>query len=306
MDNNKICHKLDTDELSKKFDKFLEYETPQKMTWCGGCGNYGILNALEYSFVLENIQPNQVLMCFDVGCNGNASDKIRCNTLHGLHGRVISLASGAALANTHMKVVATAGDGATFSEGINHLVHAIRNDYPITFIHHDNQNYGLTTGQASATTKKGFPMNASPDGVLGDPINPVDLVLSLNPSFVARTFSGDIEHMTSTFREALNHKGFSFVEVLQACPTYNKATPQEWYYDRIKYIENLKGYDNTDIWQARKIAADLEKDIYLGVIYKNKNSVDFMSRIESRKTVKTTLVEEVMIYHLDKFLDELS
>ena len=202
------------------------------------------MNAVKNALVLENIEPNKVLMCFDVGCSGNASDKISVNTIHGLHGRVISLASGAKIANEEMTVIASAGDGATFSEGVNHLIHAIRSNYPIVFIHHNNENYGLTTGQASSTTRKGCSMNGSPDGVITNALNPLSMVLSLNPSFVARSFSGDLLHMTKTIQAGIKHNGFSFIEILQTCPTYNKSTPKKWYLDRIKYIEDKKDYDN--------------------------------------------------------------
>jgi 2-oxoglutarate/2-oxoacid ferredoxin oxidoreductase subunit beta len=279
-------------DLIDKAQEFSDFETKQKHTWCSGCGNFGILNALTRSLVLENIKPHEVLLCFDVGCNSNASDKIATYTIHGLHGRVTSLAAGAALANLNQKVIAMAGDGGTFSEGINHLVHSVRNDYPVTFIVHNNNNYGLTIGQASSTTKHGFAMAGSPDGVNADPLNTLQFVLSLNPSFVARSFSGDIEHMTETIQKGLNHKGFAYIEIMQACPTFNKATPQEWYWDKIFNIETIIGYDKTDIWQARKIVENLEKELPVGVIYEQNRS-DYADRIINRQNLKTQLTDEV-------------
>jgi 2-oxoglutarate ferredoxin oxidoreductase subunit beta len=307
MNNKSFTNRVSDNilDLKSKVKELASYETNEKFTWCGGCGNYGIINSLTDALVLEDIPNNKVTMCFDVGCNGNASDKIVCNTIHGLHGRVISLASGAALANKDMKVVAMAGDGATFSEGINHLVHAVRNDYPFMFIHHNNENYGLTTGQASSTTRKGCKMNSSPFGVPSDSINTIDFVLSLKPSFVARTFSGDIDHMIKTFRQGLNHRGFAFVEVLQACPTYNKATPQKWYLDRVKYIEDKNGYDNSDIWQARKICQDIDEEIYIGVLYKDIDKKGFLDNIPNRIDKNTTLVEEVKSFDISKLLEGL-
>lgn len=279
--------------LEKKAAEFIKYETKKKITWCSNCGNYAIQNALIRACVLEEIQRKDLLLCFDIGCNGNGSDKIETYTIHGLHGRVLPLAAGCALANTKMKVVASAGDGATFSEGVNHLVHAVRNNYPMLFIHHNNENYGLTIGQASALTRCGAKMNGTPDGVVIDPINTLQFVLSLKPSFVARTFSGDTDHVTKTFRAALRHKGFAYVEVLQACPTYNRMTPDEWYASRVKFVEDLKGYDKGDIWAARKLVDDMEKDIYLGILYENKEKQDFLSLQVSREGRETTLIEEV-------------
>jgi len=288
--------------LTKNSALYDQYDSSQeKLTWCGGCGNYKIQNALKRALALENIHPRDLLLCFDVGCNGNGSDKMHANTIHGLHGRVLPVAAGCALGNTNLKVIASAGDGATFSEGAGHVVHAVRNDYPFVFLHHNNNNYGLTTGQASSTTPKGHPMNAAPDGVYSEPLNPLEIVLSLKPTFVARTFSGDANHLTATMRQALNHDGFAFVEILQVCPTYNRATPQNWYWERIKHIEDLPDYDNTDLWQAKKIVEDLEKEIYIGLLYHNPRG-GFLANLPNRKTYTTTPVEEVKHFDITNLL----
>jgi len=268
-----------------------------------GCGDYFILIALKRALVLEGIAPRDALLCFDVGCNGNASDKIGCYTIHGLHGRVLPLAAGAKIANPKLTVVASAGDGATFSEGVNHLVHAIRSDYPVVFLHHDNQNYALTTGQASATTRKGCKMTGTPDGVVTEQINPLAMVLGLNPSFVAQTTSVDIDHMTHIFRTALHHKGFAFIQILQSCPTYNRETTNSWYTERVFDTEKEK-YDVHDIWAARKIVENAEK-FPIGVIYKNPQKKNFLETVLHRDHLKTTLVEEVKHCDISEFLKEL-
>jgi len=291
-------------ELESKVKEYLAFESPNIHTWCSGCGNFGILNALVRALVLENIAPHECLICFDVGCNGNASDKINANTIHGLHGRVLSLAAGCAIGNHKLPVIAIGGDGATFSEGINHLVHAVRNNYNFVFICHNNSNYGLTTGQASATTRKGQAMNGTPGEVVVEPLNAAQIVLSLDPSFVARGFSGDVEYLTELIRQGLKHKGFAFIEVFQVCPTYNKATPQSWYWPRIKKVEEIPGYNNTDIWQARKIAADLEEQIAVGLLYHNPNKLDFLSLQTNRQQRLTTLVEEVQHFPISELLEE--
>ena len=291
--------------LADRKQDYLNYESNQALTWCEGCGNFGIQKALERALVLEGLKTSDVLFCFDVGCNGNGSDKISGTggtTFHGLHGRVISAAAGAALANPRIKVVAEAGDGATFSEGPGHLIHAVRSNYPMLFILHNNENFALTTGQASALTRKGFPMNGSPDGVVIDPINACDFVLGLKPSFVARSFSNDVNHMTDILRAGLRHNGFAFVEILQTCPTYNKATPQQWYWDRIRHLEERKGYDSSDLKMAREAAQDMEKEINIGILYQEKNSVNFLERLPSRKGVNSALVDEVKAYDIKKLI----
>lgn len=291
------------EKLAEKTANLLSFETKKKITWCGNCGNYGIQNALMRALVLEEKQRKDFVLCFDIGCSGNGSDKFEAFTIHGLHGRVLSLAAGAAVANRRIKVIAEAGDGATFSEGVNHLVHSVRNNFPVMFIHHDNENYGLTIGQASALTRKGVKMNGTPNGVTVDPINPLDFVLSLKPSFVARVFSGEIDHMTEVFREGLNHDGFAFIEVLQACPTYNRATPDKWYSERIKFVADLPGYDPTDIWQARKLVQDMDNDIYLGIIYRDDTKISFVDQQVSRANAgDSQLVDEVKHYDIGAFL----
>lgn len=273
--------------------KFSDYYEAEVYNWCTNCGNYGIAAATKRALVSLNIKPKDTLMCFDIGCNGNGSDKIEGYRVHGLHGRVIPLASGAALANRNMTVIASGGDGGTLSEGVNHLVHAVRNNYNILMILHNNCNYGLTKGQASATTKPDNPMDSSPDGVDANPINVMNFILNLGASFAARAFSGDVTQMTELIKSGIEHKGFALVEVLQNCPTYNKATPHEWYQDRVFDTVNLENYDKHNLEQAINISKDLEEKIATGILYQDLNSVPYDQRLENREGISTELVDEV-------------
>jgi len=293
----------DYNTLADRKTEYLAYEGTEIITWCSGCGNYGIQNALERALVLEGVKPDQTLFCYDIGCHGNGSDKIGNKviyTLHGLHGRVIPVAAGAAVANPKIKVIAEGGDGGTMSEGVNHLVHSVRSNYPMVFILHNNENYGLTTGQASATTRMGNKMNGSPDGVISPPMNCSDFVLGLNPTFVARSFSGDVKHMTDILRAAIRHNGFAFVEILQVCTTYNHATPQEWYLERVKYLDKTP----KTIEAARKAAADMENKINIGILYQDKKSVDYLGRLANRAGVKTAPVDEVGRFDINGLLKQ--
>lgn len=282
---------------------FADYFSPNLYTWCTNCGNYGIHAAVKRALVAENISPCETLLCFDIGCNGNGSDKIGGYRFHGLHGRIISFACGASVANQKIKVLAFGGDGGTLGEGINHLIKGIRGNFNITFILHNNLNYGLTQGQASPTTKPGNKMNSSPDGITTEPLHPARLVLSLNPTFVARTFSGDVKHMTKTIQAGLQHRGFSFIEILQSCPTYNHMTPHEWYQQRVKDVGSLENYNPQDINQAKIIAEDLENQIAIGVLYQNLESVPFLERQANRQSHATELVDEVRHYDTKTLFD---
>lgn len=283
--------------------KFSDFYNENIYTWCTNCGNYGIHGAMKRALVEEGVAPKDSLLCFDIGCNGNGSDKIDGYRFHGLHGRVIPFASGAALANRRLTVIASGGDGATMGEGVNHLVHAIRSNYDITFILHNNSNYGLTTGQASATTKQGAVRTFAPEGSAESTINVAQFVLSLNPTFYARGFSGNINQLTALIRKGIQHKGFSFIEVLQNCPTYNKETPHEWYMQRVYDVVGLSGYDFTDIDCARDISRDLENRIATGVIYQDKGRVDYYNKLLSRVGAKTELVDEVKAYDIKSFIE---
>lgn len=262
-------------------------------TWCTNCGNYGIFGATQNALVLEKKRPQDVLLTFDIGCNSNGADKITAYSFKGLHGRVLPFACGASIANERVPVIAFAGDGATLGEGINHFIHAVRTNYNITFILHNNYNYGLTTGQASPSTPNNVPMKSSPYGTTGEQINVAELALTLKPSFVARSFSGNVGHMTHIIRAGLNHKGFSLIEVLQACPTFNKETPHQWFMQRVRDVAKDPKYDPTNLEMARERCRDLTENIAIGLLYRDKSKPDFLSKMQQREDLDTQLVDEV-------------
>lgn len=280
------------------------YSCGNVCNWCDGCGDYGIWTAIKRALVELEIPPSGALLCYDVGCHGNMSDKLAGYRFHGLHGRVLPLAAGAKLANPNVPVIAHGGDGASFSEGVNHLVHAIRSNYPIVFILHNNANYGLTTGQASALTWQGQPMNSAPNGVPENTIQSMDFVFSIQPTFVARGFSGNIKQMTEIFKSAIQHRGFAFVDVLQACPTYNKFATHEWLMQHV-YDVAAEGHDTSDFIKSRQIAVDTGERISTGVLYQNTGSPNFYERLVSRKDKKTVPTEEVEKVDISEFMKEL-
>ena len=288
--------------LCDRKDLFTGFESGEITTWCSGCGNYAIQNALRQALTLENITAREVLFCYDIGCHGNGADKTEGYSIHGLHGRVIPLAAGAALANTTLKVIAEAGDGGTMSEGVNHLIHAVRSNYPMMFIMHDNQNYALTTGQASATSCPGQKYNAAPEGVSLSPINAMQLVLAANPSFVARTISADVDHMRDVFQQALRHPGFAFIEVLQACPTYTPDMTNEWLTTNTRDVSEIADYDTENINHARHAA--LEKTpIPIGVLYRDHLRDTYAETLPARDDYSTPLTTEVREHDIREFLD---
>lgn len=284
--------------------EFHDYYSENTYTWCTNCGNYGIAAATKRALAAENRDPQHTILAFDIGCNGNGADKINGYRIHGLHGRVLALAAGISIARPDLTLVASAGDGATLSEGINHLVHAVRCNYKMVFILHNNENYGLTTGQASTTTRTGVAMNSTPDGVFTPPLNVANFVLSLNPTFFARGFSGEINQLTDILRTALNHPGFAMVEVLQDCPTYNKATPHEWYLEHIYDVATHGDYNPQDLEAARKLSLDLQDKIATGVLYQNTDRPDYYASLSSRHGKETNLAEEVTPQSINHLLTQ--
>ncbi|MEI6222198.1 MAG: thiamine pyrophosphate-dependent enzyme [bacterium] len=268
------------------------YNNPVVPTWCPGCGDYGIWGAIKKALTDLQIAPTDVLLAFDVGCHGNMQDKIGGYRFGGLHGRVLPVAIGHYLANPKLHVIAIGGDGATFSEGTGHLIQSVRGNYDITFILHNNRNYGLTTGQPTATTPKGQPMNVSFQGVVEEQLNTLDFVFSLKPSFVARGFSSDISHMAEIIKAGINHKGFSYVEILQLCPSYNKFTDEAFYKQRIYKLDNTN-HDASDLKKAREKAYEEPEKFALGVIYEDKNSLPYLERLSGRKGNTSRLIDEV-------------
>jgi len=289
-------------KLDSSGPSMQDFHCGNKCTWCDGCGDYGIWTAVKRALVESNLHPWQVLLCYDVGCHGNTSDKLLGYRFHGLHGRVIPFAAGAKLANMKVPVLAFGGDGASFSEGIGHLVHGIRSNYPITFVLHNNANYGLTTGQASSLTWQDQKMNSAPNGMPEHTLASMDFIFSLEPTFVARGFSGNIPQMTTILKAAMQHRGFAFVDLLQACPTYNHFATHDYLLERCYEVE---GHDTSDFKKARELAVNTHDKIATGILYQNESQPHFYERLVPRQGKATTLVEEVVKQDVSGLMEKL-
>lgn len=199
-----------------------QYTTKITPTWCPGCGNFGILAALIQALTQLELSPQQVAIVTDVGCSGNMADFVNTGVLHALHGRALPPAAGIKLANHDLKVIAIIGDGGCYGEGMTHLISLMRGNHDITAIIHNNGLYSLTTGQAAPTTPKGQITKSTPEGVIEEPINPLTLALSNQATFIARGYSMNVPHFTELLVQAIKHTGFSFIDALQPCVTFNK------------------------------------------------------------------------------------
>ncbi len=272
-------------------------------TWCPGCGAYVVQNAIKKALIELGYGPDQALMTFDIGCNGNGADKINIHGFKGLHGRSLPLAVGASIANKNLPVIATTGDGGIYAEGINHLIHAIRSNYNISLIIYNNFDFGLTTGQATPTTPKDRKMNSSPFGVVEDQLNPISLMLSLRPSFLARGFSANLNELIELIRQSIQHPGFAIVDILTYCPTFNKADSIPSMKDNIYSLKDKNpNYDPFDYNQALQIANEKNKKA-TGIIFKNPNT-SYLDRLPFRQNIETTLIDEVEKTNIDDLLKE--
>ncbi|NQU97933.1 2-oxoacid:ferredoxin oxidoreductase subunit beta [Candidatus Woesearchaeota archaeon] len=274
--------------------------------WCPGCGNYSILNGLKRAIVKLKLKPRDVLVVSGIGCSSKLPQWIDVNGYHGVHGRGLPVGTGAKLANKNLHVIVVGGDGDVYGEGMNHFIHALRKNVNITLLVHDNQIYGLTKGQTSPTSMKGDKSTTSRRGNFDDPINPIALAVAQRTSYVARTFAGDLEHMTDTIADAIAFKGFAFINILQPCVSFNKHNTFVWFKERV-YDLQKKGYKPNNVEKAFKKAYEgwdsgWDK-IPLGVFYKEKKP---LFEDDHPVLAKTPLVKQsIDNISIKKLLDEL-
>ena len=235
--------------------------------WCPGCGDFGILSSVENALTNLKKKPHEVLVVSGIGQAAKLPHYINTNGYDGLHGRALPAAFGAKVANHKLMVLVTSGDGDIYGEGGNHFIHAIRRNIDITVIVHDNQVYGLTKGQASPTSDLGMVTKTQPNGVFTIPFNPLTMAITLDAVFVARSFSKDIAFTTKLIEEGIRTPGFSLIDVLQPCVSFNHINTYKWYSDRVYQLDN--SYDPADKSKAYQKSSEWGNKIPIGVIYKN-------------------------------------
>jgi 2-oxoglutarate ferredoxin oxidoreductase subunit beta len=218
--------------------------------WCPGCGDFGVLAALQKALVDLQIRPYNVVTISGIGCSSNLPGFIETYGMHTLHGRALAVATGVKLANHNLTVVVTGGDGDGFGIGGNHFIHTMRRNVDLVYLAMDNQIYGLTTGQVSPTSAVGMKTKSTPFGSVEGPINPIALALAAGATFVARGFTGDQKHLTELIKLGIQHKGFSFIDIFSPCVTYNLDNTYPWFKQRVKKLEDDPNYDSTNWSQA--------------------------------------------------------
>lgn len=284
--------------------KLSDYKTEVHNDWCPGCGDFGIVNAIQMALAEMGIQRDKAVMFSGIGCSGKTSHYINTYGIHTLHGRVLTFAQGAKIANPEMTVIAVGGDGDGLGIGAGHFVAAGRRNVDMTYIIFDNGVYGLTKGQASPTLKLGEKTKSLPSPNTNSNVNPIGLAVASGFTFVARGYSYDVRHLKDLIIQAVNHKGLSFLDVLQPCPTYNDLNTRDWYagadlveeaqqrHSRIYKLEE-QGFEpvvhyNSEAEVDEKLSQALIKSlewgnkIPIGIFYKNELVSPYAVRLQDK------------------------
>jgi len=284
--------------------KLADYKTDVHNDWCPGCGDFGIVNALQMALAEMGIERDKATIFSGIGCSGKTSHFINTYGIHTLHGRVLTFAQGGKLANPEMTVIAVGGDGDGLGIGAGHFVAAGRRNIDMTYIIFDNGVYGLTKGQASPTLKLGEKTKSLPSPNTNFNVNPIGLAVASGFTFVARGYSYDVRHLKDLIIKAVKHKGLSFLDVLQPCPTYNDINTRDWYagvdlaqesmerHSRIYKLEDIHfdpivHYDdetevNEKLSQALIKSLEWDRKIPIGVFYQNEIVSQYSTRLTDR------------------------
>lgn len=288
--------------MSDQQPKISDFHTEIFPTWCPGCGDFGIWGALKNALVSLGWQPWEFVLVFGIGCSGNMADFFRAHGFHALHGRGIPVANAIKLANHKLPVIVVAGDGDTYGEGVGHLIASMRGNHDIKVFVHDNQVYGLTTGQSSPTTNKGTKTKSTPEGVIEFGLNPISLAISQGATFIARSFAGEIPYTTEIMKQALLHKGFALLDIFQPCVTFNRINTYDWFRERV-YKLDAEAYrpDNRVTAYQRSLETDR---LPIGVFFKEEKPAyhEQVSTLADMPLVEQSIAEINLSRAMQEFL----
>ncbi|MCD4759456.1 2-oxoacid:ferredoxin oxidoreductase subunit beta [archaeon] len=243
----------------------MNLDTKNEITWCPGCSNFMILNSVKKAIKKSKIK--NFTMVTGIGCHAKIFDYLNISGIYGLHGRVLPTMLGIKIGNPKLNVIGFAGDGDTYSEGLSHFISAGRYNSNMTLLVHDNQSFSLTTGQVTPTSQQGFKAKSEPLGNFNTPLNPLKLALSSGITFIARCDSKDIDHTAKIIEQAIKHKGFAFVEIIQTCLIFNKEMNNlSKYTYKVNNSNMKKAIILADKWNYNS----KKGKIPIGIIYKEK------------------------------------
>ena len=282
---------------------FKDFRNNVKPNWCPGCGDFSVQAAIQKAAANVGLEPEEVAIITGIGCSGRLSGYVNSYGLHSIHGRSLPLAQGVKMANKDLTVIASGGDGDGFAIGMGHTIHALRRNMDMTYIIMDNQIYVLTKGQTSPSSAKGFVTKTTPKGNIEQNVAPLELALSSGATFVAQSFSSDIKELTHIIEEAINHKGFSFVNVFSPCVTYNKINTYDWFKENLTKLADIEDYDFSNKNQAIQTVMDKESMI-TGIIYQDKETPSYEQQLEQLD--ETPLVKKSLKLEENQFEELVS
>jgi len=268
------------------------------IAWCPGCGNFKILEALKASLTQLDLDEHSVVFVSGIGQAAKTPQYIDVHYFNGLHGRSLPVATAIKAANRGLTLIAESGDGCMYGEGGNHFIHTIRRNPDITNIVHNNMVYGLTKGQASPTSQIGFTTPIQTDGVHLEPFNPISVAISLNASFVARAFAGDVKQTTDMLKKAIIHKGYALVDIFQPCVSFNRVNTYQWHKEHTYYLDS--DHDPSDREAAFKRAIETDR-FPLGIFYINTDKPAFEDNLAAYISDPTPLYKRGI--YVEKLMD---
>ncbi|RAI81687.1 2-oxoacid:ferredoxin oxidoreductase subunit beta [Macrococcoides caseolyticum subsp. hominis] len=257
---------------------FKDFRNNVKPNWCPGCGDFSVQAAIQKACANIGLEPEQLALITGIGCSGRLSGYVNSYGVHSIHGRALPMAQGVKMANQELTVIASGGDGDGFAIGMGHTIHALRRNIDITYIVMDNQIYGLTKGQTSPSSAHGFVTKTTPEGSIEKHVSPLELALASGATFVAQSFSSDIKDLTSIIEAAVNHKGFSFVNVFSPCVTYNKVNTYDWFKENLTKLADIEGYDYTNKQLAMNTVHE-QDGLVTGIVYQDTEAPTYESQI---------------------------
>ena len=293
-----------------------DYKADIHNDWCPGCGDFGILSAIQMALAKLQVPPHRTAVVSGIGCSGKTSHYMNTYAFHTLHGRVMPCVTAMKLANHDLTVLGVGGDGDAYGIGAGHFVNGGRRNLDITYVVFNNDIYALTKGQASPTIAKGQKTKSMAEESIMESINPVQLALACGYTFVGRGYALDIKYLVELIAQGIQHRGSSLIDVLQTCPTYNDLHSKSWYTGQVNGQPRLYKLDETDYdpvvhhpadvaevtqkkAQALLRSQDPSGRIALGVYYKNEVPTyeDFLK--EKIPALASKPLAELDLYHRD-------
>ena len=254
-----------------------DYKSEVKVTWCPGCGDFGVLNATYKALAEQGYDTKDVVVVSGIGCSSRFPFFVSTYGFHGVHGRALPIATGIKMSRPELEVIVFGGDGDAFAIGAGHFVHACRRNIDMCYVIMDNAVYGLTKGQYSPTSSVGFVSKTTPGGSNEEGINPLMLAIASGATYVARGFSSKPKELTKLIVDGINHKGFAVIDVYSPCPTFNKVNTFNYWKEETTPLPD--DHDPHDMSAAIALALKQEP-LHLGVFFR-KEGDSFGDRVRA-------------------------